>query len=133
MMNKSNLSSLPVYQKSLEVNDLSLALEAYFSLEKSSPLFKRRKIASLRSEIVSAIKDDAQLISRFISETVDTDCVELRSKHLTFINTITKNILSYCNGLDRDGVREKEYVNLLRQEIKLFRRHFKSWRKSLLA
>ena len=52
-------------------------------------------------------------------------------KNLVFINIMTRNILSYCNGLEKDGVKEKEYINLLRREIKVFRKSFKQWRKSL--
>ena len=44
---------------------------------------------------------------------------------------MTRNILSYCNGLEKDGVKEKEYLNLLRKEIKSFRKSFKKWRKSM--
>ena len=42
-----------------------------------------------------------------------------------------ENINSYCTGLERDGVKEKEYLNLLRIEIKGFRKSFKKWIRTL--
>lgn len=53
-------------------------------------------------------------------------------KSARFINIMLKNIVSYCNGLEKDGVREKEYLNLLRKEIRSFRKTFRIWRKSLV-
>lgn len=42
-----------------------------------------------------------------------------------------QNINSYCTGLEKDGVKEKEYLNLLRKEIRSFRKSFKKWTGSL--
>jgi thioredoxin-related protein len=52
-------------------------------------------------------------------------------KSVLFVHIMTRNILSYCNGLEKDGVKEKEYLNLLRREIKLFRILYKKWKRSL--
>jgi hypothetical protein len=49
----------------------------------------------------------------------------------TFINIMIRNINSYCTGLEKDGVREKEYLNLLRKEINSFRASFRKWRQNL--
>jgi len=128
-MDDHSLSNLPVYQKSMHVYDMTLAISTYFS---SDSVFKRpRKIASLRNEIAFSLVNDALLIPKVIRETLNSNNRENRLKNATFINTITKNILSYCNGLEKDGVKEREYVDLLRSEIKVFKKTFKTWRKSL--
>ena len=58
--------------------------------------------------------------------------VNQRMQNAGFINIITHNIISYCNGLEKDGVKEKEYISLLRKELRTFRKSFKQWRSSLL-
>ncbi len=121
--------ALPVYQKSLALHDLSSAVASYFSKEKH--ILKLKKTASLREQIASSLFIDSNLIAKQIEQAVTTNSYEARLQSASFINTITRNLSSYCNGLDYDGVKEKEYVNLLRRELKSFRVSFKQWRKSL--
>jgi hypothetical protein len=52
-------------------------------------------------------------------------------KSASFINIMIGNIISYCNGLENDGLKEREYLDLLRKEIHSFRRSFKKWRKAI--
>ena len=131
-MGNSNFNMLPVYQKSLALRDLSNAIGGYFShdLERYK---KKGKEAGLRAVIAEALITDASLIPSVIEKAYQTSSNRSRLKNATFIHIITRNILSYCNGLEKDGVKEKEYINLLRREILTFRKSFKQWRKSLLA
>jgi len=75
---------------------------------------------------------DSLLITKEVEQAALSNSHSVRMKSLTFVNIMTRNILAYCNGLERDGVKEKEYLNLLRREIKTFRISFKKWRKSLI-
>lgn len=128
-MQNSAYNSLPVYKKSLALRDLSSAIAAYFSSD--STFFKLKRTASLREHIAFSIFTDSSLISQQIKQAETSNSYEVRMKSATYINVITRNILYYCNGLEQDGVKEKEYVNLLRRELKSFRKSFKQWRKSL--
>lgn len=128
-MRNSPYSSLPVYRKSLALRDLSTAIATYFSGDTN--FLKLRYTASLRVHIAISLFTDSSLISKQIEQAETSNSYEVRMKSATFINVITRNILCYCNGLEHDGVKEKEYVNLLRRELKSFRRYFKQWRKSL--
>lgn len=129
-MKNSNFSTLQVYQKSLALKDLSNAIANYFSYD--TDFFVLNRKSSLRTDIARALLTDASLISNTIKEATKSESRVVRSKNIVFINIMTRNILSYCNGLEKDGVKEKEYLNLLRKEIKMFRTDFKKWRKSLL-
>ena len=128
-MQNTPYNLLPVYKKSLEIKDLGSAIASYFSND--SNLFKLKKTAGLRESIASSLFTDSNLISQQIQQAATSNSYETRMQSATFINVITKNLASYCNGLDHDGVAEKEYVNLLRRELKSFRVSFKQWRKSL--
>ncbi len=128
-MRSSNTSAQLVYQKSLALKDLSNAIANYFSYDGN--FFSYNQKLGLRNDIAYALLTDASLIAVTVEQAAKSSSKTLRNKNLTFVNVMTRNILSYCNGLEKDGVKEKEYINLLRREIKVFRKSFKQWRKSL--
>jgi len=130
-MSNRNYISLPVYQKSLALKDLSTAVASYFSCD--GDMFVLPKKSGLRNEIANALFIDASLISTNLVEAATASSKKIRNRNITYINIMTRNILAYCNGLEKDGVKEKEYVHLLRKEIRAFRADFKQWRKSLIA
>ena len=130
IMERNSLNSLTIYRKSLALRDLSEAIASYFSYNKE--ILSWRKIDSLRDDITQSLMTDAVLITKEVELAAMSNSHSVRVKSLTFINIMTRNILAYCNGLERDGVKEKEYLNLLRGEIKTFRVSFKKWRTYLL-
>ena len=127
-MERSSLHSLGVYRKSLALRDLSEAVGLYFTYNKDR--LSLREIDNFRNDISNSLMTDASLITKEVELAALSNSYSVRMKSLTFINIMTRNILAYCNGLERDGVKEKEYLNLLRKEIKTFRSSFKKWRKS---
>ena len=124
-----NLKALPVYKKALDLCAMSREIASYFS--HNHDLLTLYKSNSLRDHIADSLLSDAILIPQQIAQAENSKSVAVRMKSVTFINIMTRNILSYCNGLEKDGVKEKEYLNLLRKEIKSFRKSFKKWRKSM--
>ncbi len=128
-MESNSLYSLPVYRKSLDLRDLSNAVASYFSYNKD--LFALRQSNSLRDNLYDSLVTDTSLITKEIEHAAQSKSYAVRMKSVTFINIMTRNVLAYCNGLEKDGVKEKEYLNLLRKEIKSFRKSFKKWRLSL--
>ena len=128
-MKNTPFNTLPVYRNSLVLRDLSDALAQYFTPDK--PVFKSQNIG-LRAIIAASLATDASLLPETIEKVYSTTSIDARRKNTTFISIITKNLVSYCNGLERDGIKEKEYLQLLRNELRTFRKSFKQWRKSLL-
>jgi len=128
-MSNSSYNTLPVYKKSIALRDLSNAIAAHFSQDSS--LFKIKRSSGLRQHIANSLFVDSRLISKQIEQAETSDSHEVRMKSALFINVITRNIKSYCNGLEHDGVKELEYLHLLRKELKSFRSSYKQWRKSL--
>ncbi len=129
-MERGSLNSLVIYRKSLALRDLSEAIANYFSYNKE--VLSIRQVESFRDDLTKSMLTDAVLITKEIEQVALSNSYSVRMKSLTFINIMTRNILAYCNGLERDGVKEKEYLNLLRKEIRMFRSSFKKWRKSIL-
>ncbi|MCL6272665.1 hypothetical protein M3P19_01530 [Muricauda sp. 2012CJ35-5] len=127
-MERQSLNSLTVYRQSLVLKDLSEAIAVYFARNREFLSF--RKIESFRDDVTQSILADAEQITKEVEQIALSNSYSVKMRSLSFINIMTRNILAYCNGLERDGVKEKEYLNLLRREIKIFRVSFKKWKKS---
>ena len=129
-MSHNHLSSIPVYRKSLELCSISRAIASYVTFNKD--LLKLYKSQSLRDIIAEALLTDAILIPQQIAKAESSKSRSERLKSATYINIMIRNINSYCRGLEHDGVREKEYLNLLKSEVKSFRTSFRAWSKSII-
>lgn len=130
-MSLHNLRTVPVYRKSLALCEMSREIASYVSFNKD--LLKLYKSNSLRDIIADSLLTDAILIPQKIALAEATTSYTERLRNTSFISIMIRNITSYCNGLEHDGVNEKEYLNLLRNEVAIFRSTFKKWRKSLLS
>lgn len=129
-MYPTNPKSHAFYRKALELRDVTRQLAAYVSFNQDAS--DSYSLSSHRTVIASSLLEDALLIPIQIEEAEKANSHDLRLNSAKYVSIMTKNILSYCNGLERDGMKEKEYLNLLRSEIKSFRKSFKVWRRSLL-
>ncbi len=130
-MSQNHLGSLPIYKKALDLCTLSRELASFVSYNQN--LLTLYQSDSHRDHIADSLITDAVLIPQQIARAETSSSVGDRMKSATFIGIMLRNISSYCNGLEKDGIREKEYLNLLRREIRIFRRSFKQWRKSLVT
>lgn len=87
---------------------------------------------SLRDIMANSILTDAILIPQKIAQVEYSNSNSERQETISYINIIIRNINSYCLGLEKDGVKETEYINLLREEIKSFRKFYKKWKSEHL-
>lgn len=127
-MSYHHFRALPVYKKALELCHMSREIASYVSFNKN--LLHLYRSDSHRDSIADSLLTDAILIPQKIALAETTSCTSERMKIATYINIMIRNINSYCRGLEKDGVKEVEYLDLLRQEIKSFRKSFKVWRQS---
>ncbi len=128
-MSTKNLGAIPVYQKALELREISMAIASYVSINRD--VLKRYHSNSLRDNIANSLVIDTVLIPEQIAQAELSQSHAERINSATFIHIMIRNINSYCLGLEKDGVNEKEYLNLLRTEIKSFRKSFTKWRRTI--
>jgi hypothetical protein len=89
------------------------------------------KVNSLRGQVAGSLLSDAALIRKQIALAAGTSSLSIRQNSLKFITVMIRNLSSYCKGLEMDGMREQDYLDLMRKELVTFRKTFKHWRKSL--
>ncbi|GAB5472198.1 MAG: hypothetical protein Mars2KO_02970 [Maribacter sp.] len=128
-MSSKNLGSIPVYQKALELREISKAIASYISMQRN--VITRYQSMSLRDTIADSLVNDTVLIPEQIAQAEQSKSYAERLSSASFINIMIRNINSYCLGLEKDGVKDKEYLNLLRTEVKSFRKSFTKWRRTI--
>lgn len=128
-MSRKNLRTIPVYRKALELCEMSREIASYVTFNKD--LLKLYKSNSLRDVIADSLLTDAILIPQKIEQTEYSLSANEKIENVSFINIMIRNINSYCIGLEHDGVKEKEYLNLLKKELTSFRISFKKWTGAL--
>lgn len=120
---------LPIYQKAVELQQLTRGI-AYCATG-NGDLLRWNPRGSLREEMAGHLVGDMSLIRKQIALAAHTSSAEMRESSLQFIHVMIRNLISYCKGLEMDGMREADYLNLLRRELIGFRRSFRHWRENL--
>lgn len=127
-MSRRSLKHIPIYRKALDLCVMSREIASYVSFNKD--LLRLYESHSLRDIMANSLLTDSILIPQKIAQTEFSDSIAERQKNVSFINIMIRNINSYCLGLEKDGVKETEYLNLLREELKSFRKYYKKWKSS---
>ncbi len=129
-MSYHRIKDLPVYRSAVSLRTMSREIASFVTSNKD--LLTLCQSNSLRDHIADSLLTDAILIPQQIAKAENSTSEDIRQRSIHFINVMTRNLSSYCLGLEKDGVREREYLDLLRAELKGFRHAFKAWRRSLL-
>lgn len=130
-MSYSNLGAIPVYKKALELREISRALGSCIAFNKD--FVKLCTSNSLRDNIIDLLITDSTTIPEQIAQAEKSMSYAQQLKSVNLITIMLRNISSYCTGLEKDGVQEKDYLNLLRTELINFRETFKKWRSDEAA
>ena len=128
-MSAKGISQLPVYRKAIELQSMSRAI-AYCVASRKDFLYLYMS-DSLRDQVTDALLTDTGLIRKQVALAASTPSVHIRRGSLQFISVMIRNLNSYCKGLEMDGVREREYLELMQRELRIFRKSFRTWRKTL--
>jgi hypothetical protein len=124
-MKKDSNRSHPLYLHALALGNLSQAIAGYVDYQYET--VNGSGFIHLQAEIAEAIRKDSQLIQKNTAEITRSGSYSRMGDNLRYLRTLGKNLLSYCNGLEFHGLKEREYVQLLRREVKLYRRALKHW------
>lgn len=128
-MSYERIAKLPVYRQAVALRTMSREIASYVTHNKD--LLTLGHSNSLRDHIADSLLTDAILIPQHIARAENSSSLAIRQRSVHFINVMTRNLYAYCKGLEKDGVREREYLDLLRKEVRRFRQSFKKWRKSV--
>jgi hypothetical protein len=128
-MPTKNIQQIPIYKKAMDLCFMSREIASYVSMNKN--LLTLYKSNSLRDSIANSLLTDTILIPQKIVIAEFSKSSSERMLSISFISIMIRNINSYCLGLEKDGVKEIEYLHLLRSEVRSFRKHYKKWKLSI--
>ena len=129
-MTYDRIRELPVYRQAVALRTMSREIASFVTHNKD--LLTLSSSHSLRDHIADSLLTDAILIPQHIARVERASSFVIRQRSIQFIQVMTWNLQAYCRGLEKDGIREREYLELLRSELRNFRRSFKAWRRGLM-
>lgn len=118
----SPLESL--YQRTMALSELGVAVSRHY---RDGELGGHSRPRSLRAEIADSVYADSLMLRRRMEGLIESEEPATRPRRGDSLSVLTKNLISYCNGLEHDGVQDKEYVRLLRREAVRFRHSLRKW------
>ena len=123
----NNSYHLPIYRKALEIFKISRAVAAYFSEDKN--IMELSYSARPRERFAGNLIADSLQLAPGIASAASASSSASRLQRIRQIRKAAKKLKKQCSNLEFSGVKEVEFVNLLRKEISQFDRMVADWFK----
>ncbi len=127
-MNHNKHSAKSVYHKVAEIDQISRALAVNESFDPE--LMSSYKHWSLQYRIFESINNDIKLLRKCLKKLTKTQNIEERLYSIKQVDSISFNLISYCNGLENNPSNNREYISLFKYEAIQFSKLYKKWVKS---
>lgn len=127
-MNHNKHSARSVYHKAVEIDQISRALAVNESFDPE--LMSTYKHWSLQYRIYESINNDIKLLRKCLRKLTKTQNIEERLYSIKQVDSISFNLISYCNGLENNPSNNREYISLFKYEAIQFSKLYKKWVKS---
>ncbi len=125
----SHLSDLPVYQKAMDIIILSRSISTYINHDLSY-LNEDGKEDSDIYFSGDIVQQSTNLAPEIINAERERHS-DKKHKHLESLERLTSKLYSNCRRLERSKSNGKDYLPLLRGEIRTFRKLKRNWMLTL--
>jgi hypothetical protein len=112
---RRKLESLPVYQKAMEIYDLTKRITDTLDKEEEANPYKEMML------------EDAMIVPAKIAGAEAMDDYILKMENAVVIKIHARSLLAQTSALRYLAALDEEYIQLLRNEIEEFRSLFKKW------
>ena len=121
----SHFSELPVYQKAMDIIVLSRSISTYLNQDLSylNPDGSEDEHIYFTGDIV---QQSTNLAPQIISAEQER-CSDKKSKHLESLDRLTTRLYSNCRRLEKSNSNGRDYLPILRGELKKFRKLKHHW------
>lgn len=125
----SHFSELPVYQKAMDIIVLSRSISTYLNQDLSylNPDGSEDEHIYFTGDIVQQSTNLAPKIIRAEQER----CADKKNKHLESLDRLTTRLYSNCRRLEKSNSNGRDYLPILRGELKKFRKLKRNWMMTL--
>lgn len=120
-----NQYQLPAYRKAMEIFRISRAVAAYFSEDKHVIEMNLSSNPGHRS--AGHLVTESLQLAPGIASAVNASTADTRLKNIKKLRCAVNNLRQHCRKLEFSGVKEVEFIGLLRREIQLFDQLMSDW------
>ena len=125
----SQFSHLPVYQKAIDIIVLTRSISTYLNQD----LAYLNADGSEDEHIYFSgdiVQQSTNLAPQIISVERES-CSDKKSKHLESLDRLTTRLYSNCRRLEKSNSNGRDYLPILRGELKKFRKLQRTWMLTL--
>ncbi len=125
----SHLSGLPIYQKAMDIFVLSRSISTYLSHD----LSYLHKDGSENEHIYFSgdIVQQSISLAPEIAKAEQERHTDKKHKHMASVRQLTNRLYSNCRRLEKCNSNGKDYIPLLRRELKTFKKLQHTWMLTL--
>ena len=121
----SNLSESPIYKKAIDIFTLSQNLSQYFRDDLS--VLKHNGTEDLNIYFSGDIVQQSVSLAPEIIKAELEHYSENKYKHVLYLRRLTNLLYKNCRRVERTNGNGKDYIPLLRRELKAFKKLQKTW------
>lgn len=125
----SHLLDLPIYKKALEIFSLSRKISSYLNYD-----LALLKVDGTEDEHIYFSGDIVMQSESIVPEIIKAEVEQFSDKkyqHIATLNRLTKLLDKNCLRLEKSNSNGKDFLPILRQELKKFRKLQRHWMLTL--
>lgn len=120
---------LPIFKKALEIEKLVDYIAT--SVENTDIDFKDEYRATMVKDNIRYLRENSMIIPAKIAGAASEDQIyDLRMENAAIIRKAARELITDARGIQMNGFKDTEYLDLLRNEIEEFRILFAEWVKT---
>jgi|25_taG_2_1085351.scaffolds.fasta_scaffold78003_1 hypothetical protein len=119
----------PVYRKALEIFKLSRAMAVHFTQDKH--VLEMGFSACPKDRYAGDLVNESLQLAPGVASVVSAKNYGSRLEQIRKIRKASKSLKTLCRNLEFSGVRESEFLGLLKKEIHLFDKMIADWIQQL--
>lgn len=121
----NNAYHMPAYRKALEIFQISRAMASYFTHDRH--VLEMDISSSSSHRFAGLLVTESLQLAPGVASALSTPSSELKLKRIRKIRKITRSLGLQCRNLEFSGVKEVEFLNMLRREIHHFEKLMSDW------
>jgi len=125
----SHHSELPIYKKAIDIITLSRSISTYLNQDLSCLHSDGTEDAHIYFS-GDIVQQSSSLAPEIISAELE-QCSDKKYKHITSVRILTNRLYRNCKRLEKSNSNGKDYIPLLRRELKAFKRLHRTWSLTL--
>lgn len=121
----NNAYHLPVYRKALEIFKIARAVASYFGDGKH--VYEMDISSKNQHRFAGNLVTESLQLAPGIASVIGSSNPQCRLQHIQRLHKAARNIKLQCKKIEISGVKEIEFLHLLRKEIHIFDKMTSDW------